>query len=134
MDINIVDYEPVLEVNDLKSTIEYYTKVLGFNLDWTWPEDGKVEHASVSLGDAEHSNDKKHIHIQLSQSHSKVSNSGWLYIRIGSGVDELYNHYREHEVKIVQELDNYPWQMREFTIEEINGHKFRFAFNYLHKD
>ncbi|MCE7734768.1 MAG: hypothetical protein GPJ54_07830, partial [Candidatus Heimdallarchaeota archaeon] len=91
---------------------------------------------SVSLGVAEHSvnHNENHIHIQLSQTDGEVSNSGWLYIKIGSEIDKLYNNYKNKNVKIVQELDNYPWQMREFTIEEINGHKFRFAFNYLLAD
>ena len=49
INVNIVDVEPVIEVFDFDKSILFYTKVLDFNLDWTWPETGKKVHGSVSL-------------------------------------------------------------------------------------
>jgi len=40
-------------------------------------------------------------------------------------VDFLYALYRERDVKVVSAIENKPWRMREFTIEDPNGHRFR---------
>lgn len=39
--------------------------------------------------------------------------------------DFLYALYRERGAKIVEKIESKPWRMREFTIEEPNGHRFR---------
>ena len=70
------------------------------------------------------------MHIQISQAETIISPSGWIYIRIGSEIDQLYEHYKSLNVEF-KDLDNYPWQMREFTIKDIDGNNFRFAYNYL---
>lgn len=40
-------------------------------------------------------------------------------------VDALYAIYVERGVQIVEPLETKPWRMREFTIEDPNGHFFR---------
>jgi uncharacterized glyoxalase superfamily protein PhnB len=34
-------------------------------------------------------------------------------------------YYRERGAKIVEGIASHPWGMREFTIEDNNGHRFR---------
>ena len=41
VNIEIVDFETVIEVSNFEKSIKYYTEVLDFNLDWTWPDEGK---------------------------------------------------------------------------------------------
>ena len=124
----ISEIQPVLLVNDMNETLAYYKK-LGFKIDWTWPQEGEPNHASVSLGfegGEEHSHD--HVHIQLSSSdQTPVSTSGWLSFQVSSDIDSLYRHFRKVGAEIVSELTDQPWGMREFDIKEINGHRFRFG-------
>ena len=131
VNIEIVDFETVIEVSNFEKSVKYYTEVLDFNLDWTWPDEGKKVHGSLSIGGDSNDHSKKHIHVQISQAEHDFSLSGWIYIRIGPEIDQLYEHYKARNVKFTQDLDNYPWQMREFTIEDIDGNNFRFAYNYL---
>ena len=131
INVNIVDVEPVLEVFDFDKSILFYTKTLGFNLDWTWPETGPKEHGSVSFGGNPNDHSIEHFHLHLSKSETKVTPSGWIYIRIGPEIDDLYDYYKSLNVSIIVKLDNYPWQMREFMIEDIDVNRIKFDYNYL---
>ncbi len=37
-------------------------------------------------------------------------------------VEELYEQYEQNGAKIIQPLASMPWGMKEFIIEDINGH------------
>jgi uncharacterized glyoxalase superfamily protein PhnB len=128
----IYSLTPVLEVNDLEDTLEYYQNILGFSIDWTWPNEGKVDHASVSFGEGhteEGEHDDLHAHIQLSQAEKiPVMNSGWLYFTLKDGIDELYQQMKERGADISSEIGNRPWGNREFDVKDNNGHIMRFAW------
>lgn len=132
MKIKIYSIEPVLQVNNMKESLEYYQKI-GFHVDWTWPDENNfktADHASVSIGDGHEGeeHDGGHVHIQLSQADKvPVTPSGWLYLRVDMNIDELYMYFKGNGAEVVGELDSFPWGMREFTIKDINGHLFRFA-------
>jgi len=128
----IYSLEPVLVVNDLEATLKHYKEVLGFTIDWRWPDEGQIDHASVSFGqgheDPAHDS-HHHIHVQLSQSDDQpVTNSGWLYLRVDDDIDKLYDNMKARGALISQELGDRPWGMREFDIKDNNGHVFRFAY------
>jgi uncharacterized glyoxalase superfamily protein PhnB len=42
-----------------------------------------------------------------------------------ANADEVLARYRESGARIVEEIASHPWGMREFTIEDENGHRFR---------
>ncbi len=130
----IYSLEPVLQVNNLPETLRYYEETLCFHIDWVWPDDDKrdtADHASVSLGQQEGEEEEHshhHSHIQLSQADkTPVANSGWLYFRVESDIDELYELFKRGGASISSEINSYPWGMREFDIRENNGHVFRFG-------
>lgn len=118
-----ISLEPVLPVEDLKASLNFYTEKLGFRINWTWGD--PLDHASVSLGaeDDEH----HHAHIQLSQADSEIKPFGWLYFHLNKGIEDLFKVYKENGVEIVSELRDMPWGMREFNIRELNGYLFRFG-------
>ncbi|MGB1995464.1 MAG: VOC family protein [Candidatus Kariarchaeum pelagius] len=98
VNIEIVDFETVIEVSNFEKSVKYYTEVLGFNLDWTWPDEGKKVHGSISIGGDSNDHSKKHMHVQISQAEHDFSPSGWLYIRIGSEIDQLYEYYKARKL------------------------------------
>ena len=40
-------------------------------------------------------------------------------------VDTLYEEYKKSGATIVNPPTNYPWQMREMLVEDLDGHRFR---------
>jgi catechol 2,3-dioxygenase-like lactoylglutathione lyase family enzyme len=124
-----IEMSPVLEVDNIQETIDFYTDKLGFNLDFKWPEEGEAEHAGVSLGNSDHEDPVGHVHLHLTLTDGKAKTAGWLYFVIGREITELYQMCRENKVEITSELSLRPWEMYEFHIKENNGHTFRFAYN-----
>lgn len=104
----------ILPVRDFKQSLEYYTKVLGFEIAWIWDEEG---YGAVRCGGVEIHLDKQEV-IHPYQS--------YLFVDV---VDDIYTWYREQGVHIVKEIESKPWGVREFTFEDINGHLFRVASN-----
>ena len=130
----IYSLEPVLEVNHLEETLKYYQDVLGFSVDWIWPNEGLATHASVSFGlghgsdDHDEDHDDHHIHIQLTQAEEvPVATSGWLYLRVNDNIDKLYEDLISRGANVTSELEDRTWGMREFDIKDINNHHFRFG-------
>ncbi|MCR8634322.1 MULTISPECIES: bleomycin resistance protein [Paenibacillus] len=105
---------PILPVNDVKASLEYYRDVLGFEVASVWDEDG---YAVVQCGDIEIHLDKQD-HFAVYRSHS------YLFVE---NADEIYDLYKSKHVEIIQEIESKPWGVREFTFRDINGHMFRVA-------
>ena len=75
MTIPIVnEMTPVLESNDMDKTIEFYTKTCGFHLDFTWPDEGPVDHAGFSIGEINETNHEegKHVHFHLTSKEARA--------------------------------------------------------------
>ena len=51
-DLKINRLSPILAVPDIRAAVDFYTRVLGFELDWLWqdpPVHGAVHSASVQI-------------------------------------------------------------------------------------
>ena len=101
---------PQLPVADVEETQRYYRDVLGFKIGFT-RGDG---FGSVQYGTSE---------IFLARSDTPRPGS-CCCVRVDDA-DELFAIYRERGAKIVEPIANKSWGMREFTIEDPNGHYFR---------
>jgi len=101
---------PQLPVVDVRETQAYYRDVLGFKIAWVWRE----EYGAVYNGRTE---------IFFSRSEEPITPC-WSFVRV-ENADTALAEYRERGAKIVEEIASHPWGMREFTIEDNNGHRFR---------
>jgi len=101
---------PQLAVADVRETQAYYRDMLGFKIAWIWQE----EYGAVYNGTTEIFFVREEGTIQPSCSFVRVENA-----------DEVLAIYRERGVKIVEEIASHPYGMREFSIEDNNGHRFR---------
>ncbi len=101
---------PQLPVADVRETQAYYRDMLGFKIAWIWQE----EYGAVYNGTTEIFFVREEGTIQPSCSFVRVENA-----------DEVLAIYRERGVKIVEEIASHPYGMREFSIEDNNGHRFR---------
>lgn len=109
--------EPILAVADVVQTIEYWHEVLGFPDKWTWgdpPDYGGVSWHGTS--------------IQFSQNASlgSASKGNAIFIRVKNLV-ALYNFHQKKNAVIVEALENKPWGMAGYTVEDINGYYIVFA-------
>jgi hypothetical protein len=108
---------PFIPVKDLNETISYYRDQLGFSNEWFW------ENTDAGIG----RNDLKLLFMHDPQFVSRINNNGrhleicWFVSR----VEEVYEEYKSKNVNIVSALEQKPWGVKEFTIEEINGYWLR---------
>ncbi|MBK8902187.1 MAG: GNAT family N-acetyltransferase [Anaerolineaceae bacterium] len=115
--------EQVLLVHDVVATAEFYRDKLGFSIDFLYGD--PPVHAGISRGDWTASG----AVLQLSQvprEHAIVP-SGYLYIFVGRDIDALHKSYKALGVTIRSEPTSYPWGLREFAVEDNNGHILRFG-------
>jgi uncharacterized glyoxalase superfamily protein PhnB len=101
---------PQLAVADVRETQAYYRDVLGFKIAWIWRE----EYGAVYNGTTEIYFAREEGQIHPSCSFVRVENA-----------DAVLASYRERGAKIVEEIASHPYGMREFSIEDNNGHRFR---------
>lgn len=104
---------PQLPVVNVEEAQRFYRDVMGFRIDWTW---GENDYGSVS---------RDEMTIFLCASKEPISRVT-LFVNTG-GVDALCEEFRRNSAKIVSEPEDKPWGMREFTVEDNNGHCFRMA-------
>ena len=83
---------PVLPVSDLKRSLQFYTEILGWILEWSSDNLGAVSRDGSQ--------------IMLSQM-IPVTSGSWAWI--GLTDDTLFETYRAADVTIVQEPQNWSW-------------------------
>ena len=118
---------PNLMVEDVNSTIDFYTNVLGFELLATVPETGQFNWAMLKQGNVE-------IQLQTRASLSEeipafkekaIGGALTLYIGV-EGIQELHERL-EGRVTIVQDMHTTFYGTREFAIQDSNGFVISFA-------
>jgi predicted enzyme related to lactoylglutathione lyase len=101
---------PQLPVSDIRETQAYYRDVLGFKIAWIWQE----EYGAVYNGTTE---------IFFVREEGEIF-PACSFVRV-EDADAVLADYRERGVKIVEEIASHPYGMREFSIEDSNGYRFR---------
>lgn len=101
---------PQLPVHDVRETQAYYRDILGCKVAWIYDE----EYGAVYNGRTE---------IFFSRQEGPIAPSCH-FIRV-ENADRMLEWLREKGARIVGEIASHPWGMREFTIEDLNGHQFR---------
>ena len=101
---------PMLSVESVPTSIEYYVKVLGFKVDWS-----TRSFASVS---------RDNLSIYLSQG-GQGQLGTWVWIGV-EGISALYEEYKMSGATIREAPTNYSWAY-EMKVEDPNGHVLRFG-------
>ena len=108
----------VLAVVDHRASADFYRDKLGFQLDlevegWFFMS---RDNFKVMLG-----------HCPDEVPASRIGNHSWIAYAYMDEVDALHAEYAAKGVKIIQDLDDKPWGMREFGIETPDGHRILFG-------
>ena len=109
--------EPILAVNDILETVSYWHDVLGFPDKWTWGE--PPEHGGVSWHGT-------FIQFSHNPGLASVSKGNAIFIRVRE-LEALYEFHQNKNAVIVEPLENKPWGMAGYTVQDINGYYIIFA-------
>lgn len=111
MKINFHPASPILRVEDLSKSIEYYQNSLGFAIDWNY--EGVM--SSISRGEA---------NLMICQGDQGLGKA-WVYIGVGD-VEKLHEEFVKNKAKVRQEPTNFPWAI-EIQVEDLDGNIIRFG-------
>lgn len=105
---------PILTCTNILHSVEYYTKVLGFERHWLWGD--PPDFAGVSKDGVE-------IFLALN---AQGGPGAWLSIFVNN-VDEMYELIKSRGAKIISAPQAMEWGVREMLVEDPDGHKIRFG-------
>jgi hypothetical protein len=116
--MKLKEIRPILYTNQIKETVEFYTKNLGFSCAMISEEAGwavlKRDHIEFSLS-------FPNAHLEF----SKPSFTGSFYV-MTEGVDELWDELKD-KVKICYPLETFEYGMREFAVYDNNEYVLQFG-------
>jgi uncharacterized glyoxalase superfamily protein PhnB len=115
---------PLLAVRDMKKTIDFYTKSLGFELKMAFPSVENPEYADIIK-------DGMVLMFIPAKNHGidtkeKFGTGVYLYMQIDGDIDQYYAELKKKGVKIAVEIKDEPFGVRDFTIEDADGYKLAF--------
>jgi uncharacterized glyoxalase superfamily protein PhnB len=115
---------PTLAVRNMKQTIQFYRDSLGFKVGMAFPDADNPEYVDLSKdGMVLMFIPAKNVGIGSKQ---KLGIGANLYMQIDGNIDEYYNELKNKGVKIVVDIKDEPYGIRDFTVEDINGYKLTF--------
>ena len=110
---------PVLPVQDLQKTIDFYKDKLGFYNEWLWGENA-----------AGLERDYLRFIFKRDTEFAKFMNSDsfeFALMVFVTGIDHIYKEYQTNGVEMITALEEKPWGMKEFVVKDVNGYLLRFA-------
>jgi catechol 2,3-dioxygenase-like lactoylglutathione lyase family enzyme len=113
--------QPVLSVPDVHATVAWYRDALGFHVDFVAGD--PPLHARV-VADPSYSAPTVHIRFEPG---AFLTPSARLWLHVGTGLDRLCEVYRSCGVPIVQEPEDKPWGLRQFSVADRNGYLICFS-------
>jgi uncharacterized glyoxalase superfamily protein PhnB len=115
---------PTLAVRNMKQTIQFYRDCLGFQMGMTFPDADNPEYADLSK-------DGMVIMLVPAQNvgigaEARLGTGVNLYMQVDGDIDEYYSELKNKGVKLVVDIKDEPFGIRDFTVEDINGYKLTF--------
>ncbi len=109
---------PILWTKKFEETVTFYRNILGFDL-----AEVNMEYQWAALI-------KDGVELMISAPNGQVSFpaigfTGSFYFNVNN-VDELWEILKD-QTDICYEIENFPWDMREFAIYDINGYILQFG-------
>lgn len=113
--VDFQSYRANLEVAELAPTVEFLRDVLGFVVDVEEPEMGLALLRRDSVGLAV---------VRTANPAVNETTAGYLGV---SDVDELHAECVRRGAKVVVELTDHPWGLRDFVLQIPGGHRIAFG-------
>jgi predicted enzyme related to lactoylglutathione lyase len=111
----LLSVRPNLEVAELGPAVEFLREVLGFEVDVDEQEMGLVLLHRDAVGVAV---------VRTARPAANATTAGYIGV---NGVDALHAEVEARGGKIVADLTDHPWGMRDFVVEIPGGHRLAFG-------
>jgi uncharacterized glyoxalase superfamily protein PhnB len=115
---------PMLAVQNMKQTIQFYRDSLGFKIGMAFPDADNPEYVDLS---------KDGMVIMLIPTgnvgigaEERLGIGVNLYMQIDGNIDGYYDELKNKGVKAVVDIKDEPFGIRDFTVEDIDGYKLTF--------
>lgn len=105
---------PSLAVTDVAAAVEFYTRRLGFSLDFTWGEPATM--AGVSL-------DRVQVFLERG---TPAPEGCSLYFVVGDA-DELHAFHEAAGVEVVAPPGDREYELRDYAVRDLHGHHLSFG-------
>jgi uncharacterized glyoxalase superfamily protein PhnB len=119
---------PILSVQDIDDSIDFYVRKLGFSHNWSLPgADGKTNLASVKLGQVEILLGT--IDFVAPEDIRKRGTGIQMYINLPNemNIDAIYERARGSGANITREIEDRDWGERTFSVKDGDGYHYMFA-------
>ena len=115
---------PMLAVRNMKQTIEFYKITLGFKMGMAFPDADNPEYIDLSKdGMVLMFIPVENVGIDKDERLGAGVN---IYMQIDGDIDKYYNELKNRGIKIVVDIKDEPYGIRDFTVEDIDGYKLTF--------
>jgi catechol 2,3-dioxygenase-like lactoylglutathione lyase family enzyme len=107
----------VFHVSDLDKSLDFYTNILGFELDFKFGE--PATYAGLSFGDVR-------IHLSSSYPYKNNTGHGSIYLSFSS-VDDIYHQLLKDKVEFYSHIETREYGMRDFAIKDPDGNQIGYG-------
>ena len=114
---SMISSTAIFASSDIEATLAYYKDVLGFESSWTWgdpPVFGSASTGGVTI--TFNLQPELAAKVRGHQHGVKVED-----------VDDVYRLHKSRGANIVSEIEDKPWGLREYIVEDLNGYHLRFS-------
>jgi uncharacterized glyoxalase superfamily protein PhnB len=111
---------PNLSVKDIRDTLDFYIKKLGFMPGMTFPNPDNPVYADVSK------DGMTFMFTPSSGGKGKMGAGVNLYLQIDGDIDGYYTDLIKRGVAIAEDIKNEPFGIRDFTVEDPDGYRLTF--------
>ena len=117
---------PSFTVNDLDRSLSWYRDVVGFAVEETWKDGGKVIGASLRAGD---------VSFMIGQDdwkkgRDRKKGEGFrIFCTTPRSVDDIAKRIKAKGGRLDHEPQDQPWGMRDFSVTDPDGFKITIAQN-----
>lgn len=108
---------PVFAVTDMAAALDLYTRTLGFELNFAWPQDADAPIAYAILR-------QDACELHLSATDAARPGSAYFFV---DNVAGLHAAALAHRAPITEKLKDQPWNMREFEVTDPDGNRLLFG-------
>ena len=113
----------VIAVPDLQASADFYREKLGFSIHKIG-DDGwrmyKLDTCYIMAG-----------HCPDALPAKELGDHSYFAYIVLADVDTYYNKLRSVNIEFIKEIKTEPWQMREFGIRTLDGHRIMFAMDVV---
>ncbi|MCG8591614.1 MAG: VOC family protein [Proteobacteria bacterium] len=115
--IELEDCAPALVVSDIEASLAYYERALGFEVAFRYGT--PTFYAGVCRGNVS-------IHLQCATQTERPPGASLVNVFVSSA-DAMYEELRTREARIRKAPATYPYGMRDFDVEDLDGNVLVFG-------